>query len=231
MLVARHRPPIRAICSGGSGATHAKLNALQEGEQYVARRWLVILVSLCLAGCVEEEVATPGTAVASMDEIHQGPPELSTAAPRSPRRALQTPAPPVAQDPHVIRTCEAADGSLSYQDMPCVDGSNELARRIVAREDASVARRAAQSEANAIADARRVAEIAYGRGGGSRTTTYYASESADDRCERARVRAKQMRDEHRGLPDIDWLRRLDAWVQRECADTNSWTRLNTSPKG
>lgn len=68
---------IRAFCSGGSTARHAKLETLLGGGKCVLRRSSLILVSLLLAGCAEEEVAAPEAPVASMDAIYQGPPEIS----------------------------------------------------------------------------------------------------------------------------------------------------------
>lgn len=190
-----------------------------------------LLVAFVLAGCVEEEVAVPESPPSSMDLIYQGPPEAPAYAgsPAMPRARVA--APEARRPAHIIRTCRAPDGALSFQDSPCAAGSTELSQRVVEPESPDAARRAAESQAAAINDARRVAEIAYGRRVQGSTSHQVASRSSEAICETARVLAKNVRDQYWNRMTYNWSQQLDAWVHAACAGTNEVTRWNTMPMG
>ena len=201
------------------------------GRGSVSRAPFCLLVAFVLVGCVEEDVAVPESPPASMDLIYQGPPEAppNTRAPATPRARV------TAQQPnrpaHIIRTCRAPDGSLSFRDSPCADGSSELDRRIVEPEAPDAARRAAESQAAALNDARRVAEIAYGNSVRRSSSRQVAYDDREARCEAARVQAKKIRDQYWNRMTYDWSQQIDAWVHAVCANTTALTRWNTMPMG
>ena len=168
-----------------------------------------LLVAFVLAGCVEEEVAVPESPPSSMDLIYQGPPEAPAYAgsPAMPRARVA--APEARRPAHIIRTCRAPDGALSFQDSPCAAGSIELSQRVVEPESPDAARRAAESQAAAINDARRVAEIAYGPSVRRSSSRQVAYDDREARCEAARVQAKKIRD-HRNDPEFILRMRVQA---------------------
>lgn len=190
-----------------------------------------LLVAFVLAGCVEEEVAVPESPPSSMDLIYQGPPEAPAYAgsPAMPRARVA--APEERRPAHIIRTCRAPDGALSFQDSPCAAGSIELSQRVVEPESPDAARRAAESQAAAINDARRVAEIAYGPSVRRSSSRQVAYDEREARCEAARVQAKKIRDQYWNRMTYNWSQQIDAWVHAVCAGTNALTRWNTMPMG